>query len=198
MSSMSVPPALLSHLKKNTFVTPEEAILMGFNKMMLTRLVKQGHLYRVERQVYTMGLEWLTHPAKKYLAVCALYPDAVISGLSALTYHDLTDQEERKTWVMIPQKKRLFNRRLCIIRPTGTGMNLGVLKIRFGDSREIRVFDKEKAIVDAFKHLSEEVALKALRIYLKSKDKNIEKLLDYGRRLKKPLGETVKVLLSEE
>jgi hypothetical protein len=42
-------------------------------------------------------------------------------------------------------------------------MNLGVLKIRFGDSREIRVFDKEKAIVDAFKHLSEEVALKALR-----------------------------------
>lgn len=194
---MTASTSLTQFLKTHTFVMPGEAKSLGIRKMTLTRLVKQGHLLRVEREIYTHDLEWLAHPAKKYIAVCTLYPEAVISGISALAYHDLTDNEERKIWVAVPHKKRIFNPRLRVIRPTEVSMTLGVIKIVFGE-REIRVFNKEKAVVDAFKYLSEEVAMKALRAYLKSKGRNVEKLLDYGRRLNKPLGEPVKILLSEE
>ena len=165
--------------------------------MALGRLVAKGELHRVERQVYSTELDWLTDPLKKYMPVCALMPDAVICGISALTYYDLTDAEERKTWIALPQKRRIRNSQFRVVRPSGLSLTLGIKKFYFG-KREVRIYDQEKTIVDAFKYLTEEVAFKALKNYLKRKNKNMDKLLDYARSLKKPLDKTVKVILSEE
>ena len=62
----------------------------------------------------------------------------------------------------------------------------------------MRIYDIEKSVVDAFKYHTEEVALKALKRYLKMKNRNIQKLCDYARRLRKPLDEMVTALQADE
>lgn len=184
-------------LEENDFITLKEAREMGINPMTLSRLVANEALHRTDRGVYTHDLAWLTDPLKKYLPACTQIPEAVICGISALTYYDLTDEEERQTWIAIPFQKKLKDPRFRVIRPRGLGYSLGIQTHKFG-KRSVRIYDREKAVVDAFKYLAEETALKALKGYLKLKNKDIYKLSDYGKKLRKPLSDLVRVLMAEE
>jgi len=194
---MSLQNKLMKFLDANTFITLEEAKQLGMNPMMLSRLTAKEKLYRTEHGVYARDLEWLTDPLKKYIAACTLYPEAVICCISALTYYDLTDAEERKIWIALPAPRIIHNPRYRVIRPSGIAYSLGIKKYNFG-KRVVRIYDLEKTIVDSFKYNTEEVALKALKGYLSRKEKDIQKLCDYSRQLKKPLNEIVTVLMAEE
>jgi Predicted transcriptional regulator len=189
--------SLMRFLKENDFITLNEARRLGINPMTLSRLVANEDIFRTDRGVYTHDLAWLTDPLKKYLPACTQIPEAVICGVSALSYYDLTDEEERKTWIAIPVQKKLKDPRYRVIRTRGLGYSLGIEIHKFG-KRSVRIYDREKAVVDAFKYLTEETALKALKGYLKLKTKDIHKLSDYGRKLRKPLDDLVRALMAEE
>ena len=188
---------LMKFLEEHTIITVKEAGKLGINPMMLSRLAADGTLQKVEHGVYARQVDWLTDPLKKYVIPCTLYPEAVICGVSALTYHDLTDEEERQIWIALPAPKIIHNPRYRVIRPAGLAYTLGTEKHTFG-KREVRIYDIEKSVVDAFKYHTEEVALKALKRYLKMKNRNIPKLCDYARQLRKPLDETVAALQADE
>lgn len=195
---MDVKSQLMDFLSTNDFITLDEALRFGVNKMALSRLVKQDQLFRPYRRIYTTSnVDWLTHPERKFAAPCTLYPDAIICGVSALAYYGLTDEHERKIWLAFPQTHRVVNQEYRIIYPQGESYSLGMQVLTVG-SRKVRIYDCEKTIVDAFKFLPDDVALKALKGYLKRKDKNINKLIDYSRRLRKPLDETITVLMADE
>lgn len=196
---MDAKAQLMEFLSKHDFITLDEALRVGVSKMALSRLVKQDVLYRPYRRIYTTtsNVNWLTHLERKFAAPCTLYPDAIICSVSALAYYGLTDEHERKIWLAFPQTHRVVNQEYRIIYPQGESYSLGVQELASG-SRKVRIYDCEKTIVDAFKFLPEDVALKALKGYLKRKDKNINKLIDYSRRLRKPLDETITVLMADE
>lgn len=187
---------LREFLRRNTFITLSEGKKIGISPMTLSRLTAREELFRIQHGVYTDDMAWLTDPLKKYTVACALYPAAVICGVSSLTYYDLTDEEECQVWISLPASKTIHNPRYRIIRPSGIAYTLGIQKHFFG-KREVRIYDLEKTIVDAFKYHTEEVALKALKGYLKRKDKNIRKLSDYAGRLKKPLDHVLTILMAE-
>lgn len=188
---------LIKFLDIHAFITLREAKKGGINPMMLSRLVASEELFRTEHGIYTHNPDWLTDPLKKYVAACTLYPKAVICGISALTYYDLTDMEERQVWIALPAPMVIHNPRYRVVRPSGIAYSLGIEKHTFG-KRKVRIYDLEKTVVDAFKYQTEEVAFKALKGYLKRKEKDIQKLCDYARRLKKPLDEIITALLSDE
>ncbi|OGR53397.1 MAG: hypothetical protein A3I11_00885 [Elusimicrobia bacterium RIFCSPLOWO2_02_FULL_39_32] len=165
--------------------------------MTLSRLAKKEIIVRVEHGVYTKHMDWMAHPLKKYIVACTLYPEAVVCGVSALTYYDLTDAEECQVWIALPAPKIIHNALYRVIRPTGFSYTLGIEHHTFG-KRTVRIYDLEKTVVDAFKYHTEEVALKALKRYLKKKNKNIQKLCSYARKLKKPLDEIISVLMADE
>ena len=187
----------MKFLEEHTIITVKEAGKLGINPMMLSRLAANGTLQKVEHGVYARQVDWLTDLLKKYIVPCTLYPEAVICGVSALTYHDLTDEEERQIWIALPAPKIIHNPRYRVIRPSGLAYTRGTEKHVFG-KREVRIYDIEKSVVDAFKYHTEEVALKALKRYLKIKNRNISKLCDYSRQLRKPLDETVTALQVDE
>lgn len=164
--------------------------------MMLSRMVAKGELFAPERGVYTASLEWLTAPLNKYLPACAMYPDAVISGVSALTYYDLTDEEERKIWITVPANQVVKNRHYRAIRSQGIWYSLGINTFSFG-KRVVRIYDSEKTVIDAFKYQTEETAYKALKSYLRRKDNDTGKLGDYMRQLKKPLEDKIRFFMTE-
>lgn len=188
---------ILNYIEKNMFITLQEGRQLGVSPSMFSRMAAKEEIYRIEQGVYTNSLDWLTHPLKRFSLACTRYPKAVIGGLSALTYYDLTDAEERQTWIALPVPHTLNNPRYRVIRPRGTAYTLGIQKFTFG-KRKVRIYDLEKTVVDAFKYHTAEVAYKALKGYLKRKDKNIHKLCNDARKLRKPLDNIVTALLAEE
>lgn len=188
---------VLNFLEHNDFLTLSEAINMGANKMMLSRLVAAGDLYRPFRRIYTLTTDWLTDPLQRYAPACTLYPDAVICGVSALVHYDLTDEIERKIWLAFPQEHRVSNREYRIVYPKGVSYSLGIVRQPV-KNREVRIYDMEKTVVDAFKYLPADTAYKILREYLKLKKKDIGKLLNYARQMRKPLDQIVAIFLSEQ
>lgn len=188
---------LLRFIEKNQFITVQEAKEHGLSPMMLSRMVAEENLFTTERGVYTASLDWIADPIQKYLPACALYPDAIISGISALTYYDLTDEEERKIWITIPSQQIVRSSRYQTTRAQGLWYSLGIKKFTFG-KRAVRIYDLEKTVIDALKYQPEEVAYKVLKTYLKRKDKNLRKFGEYGEKLKKPVNDKIRFFLTEE
>ena len=187
----------MKFLDEHIIIMVSEAHRLGINPMMLSRLSADNTIQKVGHGVYAQHVDWLTDPLKKYIVPCTLYPKAVICGVSALTYYDLTDEEERQVWIALPALKIIHNSRYRVIRPSGLAYTLGIERHAFG-KREVRIYDIEKSVVDAFKYHTEEVAFKALKRYMKIKNRNTPKLCDYARRLKKPLDKTVAALQADE
>ena len=188
---------ILKHIEKNIFITAAEARKHGIGPMVLSRMVAKEELFSTERGVYATTLDWLTDPLKKYLAACTLYPEAVISGISALTYYDLTDEEERKIWITIPISQVVRNPKYRALRSQGNCYSLGIQTFKFG-KRRVRIYNIEKTVVNALKYQPEEVGYKALKGYLKRKDKDVKKLCRYAEVLGKPLEDKVRFFLAEE
>lgn len=194
---MEAKQRLLNFLEKNDFATLDEARGMGLNKMALSRMVAAGTLLRPRPQIYASSDDWLTDPLRKYAPVCALYPDAVVCGISALNYYDLTDEFEHQIWLAFPRQHKIFNKNYRAVYPRNASYFLGIVSHRVG-KHIVKIYDREKTVVDAFKLLPIDAAHKVLRGYLRLKDMNLSKLLDYARKMRKPLDETVTTLLSDE
>ncbi len=72
---------------------------------------------------------------------------------------------------------------------------VGASKIKLGGV-VINIFDKERTIVDAFRFLAPETAIKALKIYLSGKHgkADLVKLRKYSLKLKMPIEKYVEAL----
>ncbi len=176
----------LASLLKQPFITTQAAKDKGIPKYVLAYLVKKGVLERIERGFYRpIQYEFLVDFEWENLAFrAASIRDGVICLISALCYYDLTDQIMREAWIAIPHESRAPKRPLTrIVRMRNT--TLGRLDMMMGEFK-ISIFDRERCIVDAFRYLSKEIALKALQKYLKSKDykPQLRKLAEYAKLLR--------------
>ena len=191
---MDIKERIMSFVEEHYVITLKEAKDMGINAMAISRAVKQGYLHRLARGVYAADEDILFDPLKKYLQITALYPDAVIALISALTFHELTDEEERQIWIALPHSKKIRPpKNVNAMRLSGSAYELGIEAHRIG-KRLIKIYDREKSIVDAFKYLTEEVGIKALKAYLKQEKVDIPKLIRYSTELKYPLHDQIKAI----
>ena len=112
-------------------------------------------------------------------------PNGVICLISALCYYGLTDEIMREFWIAVPHSTTAPKRdNAHIIRMRN--ISLGQIVIKIGN-QQLKIFNRERAIVDAFRYLDKEIALKALQSYLqKNKETrpDIDKLLRYAKKLR--------------
>jgi len=86
----------------------------------------------------------------------------VVCLVSALTLYDLTEEMTRQHWIAIKNSTRhRATPDIKIVRMRNLG--LGVTTIKIGHAK-LPIFDRERTIVDAFRYLSLETALKALKL----------------------------------
>ena len=110
-----------------------------------------------------------------------LIPDSAICLLSALAIYGLTEEIPRQHWIAIRHgTSAIRNHQIKIIRLRN--MELGKIRIQLG-GMTVSIFDRERTVVDAFRLLSPEIAIKALKAGLakRGKDKlNSKKLKEYA------------------
>lgn len=131
----------------------------------LAYLVKKGSLERIYPGAFRFSkyepeveFQW------ENLALMAVsIPNAVICLISALCYYDLTDQIMREIWIAVPHESyppKRPNTRIVRMR----NIELGKIEIALGEYN-VQIFDRERCVVDAFRFLSKEIAIKAIQRY---------------------------------
>lgn len=178
---------IIEKLVERAVFTAEESREAGIPSRMLAHFCKKGVIERISRGVYRgesteidIDFRW------EDLALVAMsIPKGVICLISALCYYGLTDQIMREFWIAVPHASKSPKRtKTHIVRMRN--MELGQTEITIGATR-LKIFDKERTVVDAFRYLSHEVAIKALQEYLKQRKPlrpNLEKLLKYAKTLR--------------
>ncbi|MBA3721673.1 MAG: type IV toxin-antitoxin system AbiEi family antitoxin domain-containing protein [Parachlamydiaceae bacterium] len=148
--------------------TAFEAEEQGIPRHALAYLVKRGTLERIYPGAYRFSqyepeveFQW------ENLALIAVsIPHGVICLISALCYYDLTDQIMREVWIAVPHEShppKRPNTRIVRMR----NIKLGKIEVALGEYI-VYIFDRERCVVDAFRYLSKEIAIKAIQRYFQS------------------------------
>lgn len=179
--------------------TSAEARKLGIPSRMLAYFCKRGILEHLDRGAYRVkgteidiNFEW-----EDFALTLMSIPEGIICLISALYYYNMTDEIMREFWIAIPHSSRSPKRpNTRIIRMRNT--SLGQTTVCIG-KYHFKIFDRERTVVDAFRYLSKEIAMKALLSYLKQTGKekpNIKKLLAYAKELRLTIEPYIMALLT--
>ena len=174
-------------LSKKSVFTAAQGRSAGIPSRMLAYLCAKGQIERIRRGVYKIkGIEFDQDFEWEDLALTAMgIPNGIICLISALCYYDLTDEIMREFWIAVPHSTTSpIRENAHIVRMRNT--SLGRTSVLIGNN-DLKIFDRERTIVDAFRYLDKEIALKALQAYLKTTKEtkpDIKKLMKYAKILR--------------
>jgi predicted transcriptional regulator of viral defense system len=154
---------------------------VGIPRAYLRRMTARGLLEQVDRGVYRLSDAPVTE-LHSIAQVATRVPHAIISLLSALQLHGLTTEAPHAVWIMIDRKAwqpSLKNPKLEIVRASGNALTHGV-ETRSIEGVRVRLTTPAKTVADCFRyrrHVGLDVALEALRDYLRTHRGGIDALV---------------------
>jgi len=162
-----------------------EARELGIHPRVLYHLRDSGRLDRLSRGVYRLAeLPPMEHP--DLAVVAARAPEARISLLSALSFHELTTEIPHEVYVTLPRGHRapsLGHPPLRVFHVSGEALTDGVERHDMGGV-DVSIYSPAKTVADCFKfrgQIGTGVAVQALRSYLKKRPSPVADLLRYAR-----------------
>jgi len=170
------------------FFTTIELRDIGLSYYKISRLVESGHLKKINRRTYENLFYF--GDENDFFSAEAYVPNGVICLLSAARYYELTNFLPDAVDVAIERKKRVNTLpewpkiKLYYFDPARMG--IGVQKIDV-DGNCFNIFDIEKTIVDIIYYRNKvgiEETAEVLKNYLRRKDRQIDKLYTYAKRLR--------------
>ena len=177
----------LAPLLERPYFTSQEARDIGVHPAVLSHYVKTGRLKRIRRGVY-QRVDYQNPSAFRWEdLVEAVYSvkEGIVCLISALAIYDLTEEIPRQHWIAIRHGTSVKTTRgLKIVRYRD--MQLGRTEIEL-EGTSIPIFDRERTIIDAFRLLSRETAIKALKAAIiqgNRKKIDLVKLQEYAKRLR--------------
>ncbi|HAU1477169.1 hypothetical protein SFB61_15610 [Legionella pneumophila] len=172
-----------SLLEKPVF-TSKEANELGVSPSLLCYYMQKDLIQRVNKGLYQavsvkkeFDFKW-----EDLIFTVKSISQGVICLVSALAIYELTDEMPRKHWIAVPHSTTKPIRTNTIIkrmRDVSTGLTSWDV-----DGESLPIFDMERTIIDAFRFLSKEIALKALQIGLREKNIDSRKLQKYAKKLR--------------
>jgi len=157
----------------------------GFQTREISALVDQRRIERVKPGLYRLAEYGASGEHAGLVEVCRAIPGGIICLLSALDFHGLTTFNPSEVHVAIPhvaKPPRIFYPPIKPFFFRERFYTPGIESVRI-PAGEIRVYGKEKTICDMFRYrrkLGEDLAMEALKQYLKQKDANTAHLLKYA------------------
>ncbi|OGT45363.1 MAG: hypothetical protein A3E83_00005 [Gammaproteobacteria bacterium RIFCSPHIGHO2_12_FULL_41_20] len=167
--------------------TSKEAHIRGVSSSTLAYYVKQNELTRIGHGIYRGAnapviddFRW-----EDLIEAMQRVKEGVICLTSALSLYRLTEEMPSQHWIAIRNDtvhRAMPSTKVVRMR----NLTLGKTKIKIGNIT-LPIFDRERTIVDAFRYLGREAALKALKTALTKKGSekiNIEKIRQYAKKLR--------------
>jgi len=178
---------LLVPFLKRPYFKARDARVQGIPSRMLDYFHNKGLIERMGRGIYrtlhhSLGIRF---DLETLVQTATSVSRGVVCLISALCCYELTDQVMREYWIAVPNDSK-SPKREHIRAVRMRNMSLGKTRIRIGKVK-IDIFDRERTVVDAFRYLSHEIAIKALQAYLKisnGQKPDLPKLSRYAKMLR--------------
>lgn len=182
---MSKKEILLEFIENhNGIITYKDCKALNIPTIYLTRLEKEGILYRVEKGIFlTQNGDY-----DEYYFFQYRYPKAVFSYISALYLQQFTDEIPQYFDVTIPRGYH-FNTppaNLNIHSVSKENSELGITLVKTPMGNEVRVYDFERIICDFVinrEKIDTELFVKTLQHYGNYPKKNLAKLYEYATKM---------------
>ncbi|MBI5298228.1 MAG: type IV toxin-antitoxin system AbiEi family antitoxin domain-containing protein [Chloroflexi bacterium] len=162
-----------------------EAIRLGVPEHVIYEMVEKGELLREARGIYRLAdSEMPSDP--DLVQVSLLVPKAVICLISALYFYELTTQIPHSIYVALPQntpRPRVQYPPLEVFWVKTSLHSVGV-DVHVLDGVKVKIYNREKTVADCFKfrnRVGEDVALEALKDYIRQPNLDVHTLLEYAR-----------------
>lgn len=178
---------IIHYITKNGgFASMKELKEAKFHSREITSLVKEKTIEKIKPGYYRLSdYGFFKDVNVSLITVCRAEPQSVICLISALDYYEMTDFNPSEIFYAIPhsKKKRSINYppvKTFFFRERFYNPGIEVIKTKYGD---LRIYNKEKTVCDMFRYrnkLGEDLAMQALKNYLKQKKKSIAALIKYA------------------
>jgi len=167
--------------------TTRDAARVGVNSATLGYYAKSGELERIDRGIYRSvhapiieNFRW-----EDLIVAAQKVKGGVICLTSALAFYELTEEIPRQHWIAIENKTRhRADPSTKIVRMRN--LTLGKTEEEI-DKITVSIFDRERTIVDSFRYLSRETAIKSLKMAMGQKGTkkiDLEKIRKYAKLLR--------------
>ncbi len=177
---------LSSISSKGGYAKAERLRAEGIHSSQLTALVESGALVRLKRGLYA-----LAEGARRseLVDIQKAVPAGVFCLGTALSVHGIGTWEPPEIQLAIRRDYRIALPDFPPIKLfsfSGPRFELGIIE-QATEADIVRVYDLEKTICDVVRFrnsLGLDIAMEALREYLKGRDRNIPRLLEYAKTLR--------------
>lgn len=160
---------------------------LGISSASMAYYAKKGEFERIGHGLYKVrGTSIVNDFQWEDLVETSLrIKGGVVCLISALALYELTEEIPRVHWIAIPHEtSHRANESTRIVRYRN--INLGKTFFQIDDFK-LPIFDRERTIVDSFRYLDKEVAIKALKFAVKKtgdEKLDLEKLRKYAKALR--------------
>ena len=191
---------ILNMMKNNGgYITTKELNENKINRYFLTKMIERKQINRISRGYYGLS----DYNADEYYKMISMSEKAVFSMNTALYLHNLSDRTPLVFDITVPYYyggSLRKNEKVNLYFVKNSVLDLGKIEITSPFGMRIKVYDKERTICDIVKNrnnMDMEIFSKAIKNYLKSNDKNLNKLMKYAKELKieKKMKEYIEVIL---
>ena len=162
-----------------------KAIELGVPKHVLYEMVKTGELVREAQGIYRLSETPM--PGNPDLVNLSLrVPKAVFCLISALYFHELTTQIPHSISFALPRNvktPKINHPPIWVFHYSQESYQAGIVEHDL-DGVKVKIYDREKTIADCFKFrekIGMDVALEAVKDYLRQPKVNVSNLLKYAR-----------------
>ena len=162
-----------------------QAVEAGIHRNTLYSMLENEVIERLARGLYRLS-EAPPLGEPDLVTVAQKIPRGVICLISALAYHEMTTQIPHEIHVAIARNSeppRLEYPPICVYRFGGRAFSEGIEVARM-DGIPIRVYNREKTLVDCFKcrnRIGMDTAIEALRFYRERGRVDVESLIRYAQ-----------------
>lgn len=151
----------------------------------LRKAIAEGELVRVKQGVYMLPSEL----ADTMVDIQRIVPDGVLCLYSAWSYYELTTQIPNAYYVAVEMHRRVVvpeNPRIHVCYWQQKFCDLGKVEADIA-GHHVLISDVEKSVCDAVKFRNKigmDVCTEIVKNYMRRKDKNLTKLMDYAGKLR--------------
>ena len=166
-------------------VTTSQVVGAGIPRARISDMVRAGELERVQRGVYCLADAW----EDEFLATQLRFPKGIFSDGTALFLHGYTDRTPLYLTMTFPRSYRATKARESGVEVRTCAdevLGLGLATVRTSYGNEVRAYDLERTLCDVVRGrrvVDVQVVNPAMRQYVRSGARDVQKLLGYARAL---------------
>ncbi|MBU2529063.1 transcriptional regulator [bacterium] len=177
---------LINYLRnKGGIASYAEIIEAGFNKIIIRDTLNSGRIQKINRGLYKLS-SGITLSNPDLVSVALEAPEGVICLLSALSYHELTDEIPKYVDAAIPRGHHaniIKYPPVHFYRFSSKTWSAGITKYDIG-GHEVKIYNIAKTIADCFKFRSKigiNVAREALKTAVREKGEKPARIMKYAK-----------------